>query len=87
MAPKDNKNVKMVIMRSDGKTYDSLDEVFQEIAELAADCGGDCENCPEAPEHDEFREMAENLYGIYEAFQQAGFTPKQAFHLLLAGMA
>lgn len=87
----DMKKMKRVIVRSDGKTYNSLDEVLEEIIGKLTDDPEDttdeqeataCEDCPGC----DLKEMANEAYAIYTAFQQAGFTPEQAFDLLLAGL-
>lgn len=94
MGNKNEKNVKMVIVGKDGKHYDSLDEVFQEIKEKLM---GDEDTTPDTDEQEDFdpcedcpgcdlKEMADEAYAVYTAFQQAGFTPEQAFELLLAGL-
>lgn len=86
----EKKNHKAFIMRADGKTYDSLEEVFAEVLGLTPEddneCDGDCEKCQTAERDRNLKEMADEAYAIYTAFQQAGFSPEQAFELLLAGL-
>lgn len=79
------------ITREDGKTYNSLDELFKDILGLGdpeddGECDGDCEKCQTAERDRNLKEMADEAYAIYTAFQQAGFSPEQAFELLLAGL-
>lgn len=87
----EKKNHKAFIMRADGKTYDSLEEVFAEVLGLTPDndneCDGDCENCREQNEQQEIKEVADRAFEVYTIFQKAGFSAEQAFELLLAVMA